>query len=129
MDSEIFKILVAIGFIALSVFSSVSQKHKKGRGSVPPAPGPGSMQGNRPVGQRQTHVRPEARSEARPQPAKAKTYTPVKAPRPAALPEEGVRVTSPRMAPNPVKRSNAAFKSKDELRRAIILGEVLAPKF
>ncbi len=129
MDSEIFKILVAIGFIALSVFSSVSQKRKKGNGTMPPAPGQGSMQGNQPVGHRQPHIRPEARNNAGPQTAKAKTYTPVKAPRRAALPEEGVRVTSARMAPNPVKKTNAAFKSKDELRRAIILGEVLAPKF
>lgn len=87
------------------------------------------MQGNQPVGHRQPHIRPEARNNAGPQTAKAKTYTPVKAPRRAALPEEGVRVTSARMAPNPVKKTNAAFKSKDELRRAIILGEVLAPKF
>ncbi|MCM1451778.1 MAG: hypothetical protein NC102_05940 [Clostridium sp.] len=58
---------------------------------------------------------------------KAKGYTPVK--QAAKLPEEGVRVTKSPMAPNPGKEKNQIFKSKDELRRAIILGEVLAPKF
>lgn len=51
------------------------------------------------------------------------------------LPDEGARVTakSPmaqKAAPHGTQSlSGKQFKNKDELRRAIILGEVLAPKF
>ena len=45
------------------------------------------------------------------------------------LPEEGVRVTSKPMQPIAAESKSKVFKNKDDLRRAIILGEVLAPKF
>jgi len=135
MDSEFFKVLVAIGLIALSVFTSAHKKQKKGNSQPkPPFSQLAPMQRNpqRPQQQPMPAQQPMPEQEQRPQPvqaAQAKAYAPARAAKPARLPEEGGRVTTKRMAPNPQKKGTAIFNSKDDLRRAIILGEVLAPKF
>lgn len=148
MEEGLIKIIIAIVFFAIAAFVNSREKAKKANdASHLPDDKPGGRQPqpqNKPqkeslltrassrqwrtlqslqnVPQRQSAPTAMHQPAAQPQPAPK----PQKAP---ALPEEGVRVTSKPMRPVVAVTNERAFKNKDDLRRAIILGEVLAPKF
>lgn len=148
MDGELIKIIIVIGITVISMIWSAAKKKKEEDKTNAPSHSPCPPQPNR------RHQMPMAQQPMRPQhiqqpvqpPMQRQMQQPVQqmptmqqpkpqrqAP-PAKLPDEGVRVTAKRIAPpmaaNESRRNReSVFKTKDDIRRAIILGEALAPKF
>lgn len=52
-----------------------------------------------------------------------------KAPAPFLSTDEGERVTAPRKVPEPTPQERVGLRNRENLKRAIIFGEILAPKF